>query len=82
MVTCGGCHRTYPYDAVYGGRYDMPEVELNCPNCSIQLRGPKGDLLGKPCPSCNRTLPYGSKKTVWIVLVVIVASILLIVLSR
>ncbi len=58
MVTCGGCNRTYSYSDVYGGSYDLPEVELNCPHCSTHLRGPKDDLLGKPCPACNRTLPY------------------------
>lgn len=58
MVTCGGCNRTYSHSDVYGGRYDMPEVELHCPSCSTHLRGPKDDLLGKPCPACNRTLPF------------------------
>ena len=57
MVTCGGCNRTYSHSAVYGGDYDMPEVELNCPHCSTHLRGPKDDLLGGPCPACNRPLP-------------------------
>jgi hypothetical protein len=57
MVTCGGCQRTYSYEAVYAGRYDMPEVELNCPSCATHLRGPKEELLGYPCPACNRMLP-------------------------
>jgi serine/threonine protein kinase len=56
-VTCGGCRRSYGADDVYGGRYDLPEVELRCPTCSIQLRGPEVELLGEPCPSCNRPLP-------------------------
>lgn len=57
MVTCGGCQRSFSHLDVYGGKYDLPEVELNCPHCSTQLRGPEADLLGKPCPACNRSLP-------------------------
>lgn len=56
LVTCGGCNRTYPYDAVYGGDYDLPEVELNCPHCAVHLRGPAQELLGGPCPACGQQL--------------------------
>lgn len=56
-VTCGNCGRSYGRDDIYGGKYDMPEVDLHCPNCGTHLRGPKDDLLGQGCPSCNSKLP-------------------------
>ena len=63
VVTCGGCQRTYSYKDVYGGRFDLPEVELLCPHCSTHLRGPRDDLLGKPCPSCKKPLPLSDSSS-------------------
>jgi rubrerythrin len=56
-VTCGACGHSVPRDRVYGGVYDVAEVQLTCPYCSTVLRGPAEMLLGKACPSCTRNLP-------------------------
>ncbi len=56
-VSCGSCSRSHAASAVYGGQYDLPEVDLHCPHCSTHIRGPEIELLGQPCPACNRTLP-------------------------
>lgn len=64
VVTCGNCGRHHSSADVYDGKYDLPEVELNCPHCHVLLRGPQDDLLGYPCPACNRPLPEGNGVTI------------------
>jgi hypothetical protein len=56
-VSCGNCGHVHPHSDIYGGKYDLPEVELNCPRCQTHLRGPKDELLGSPCPACDSPLP-------------------------
>ena len=56
-VTCGSCGASLPRGDIYGGKYDLPEVRLNCPHCGVLLQGPGEDLLGKPCPGCSQILP-------------------------
>ena len=58
-VTCGGCGHLFPREAIYGGKYDLPEVKLSCPHCRTQLKGPKDLLLGNACPACTKPLPAG-----------------------
>lgn len=57
FVSCGRCGASFSYAAVYGGQYDLDEVEGPCPSCGRLLRGPAKELLGKPCPACGKALP-------------------------
>ena len=57
MVRCETCGDAVPYIDVHAGKYDAPEITLNCPHCQMQFSGPAADLLGQPCPGCNHLLP-------------------------
>jgi len=59
-VTCGGCRESFDYLDVYTGKYDLPEIRFACPHCSKTLRGPADELLGKPCPACDKPIPKTS----------------------
>ncbi|MBN2497639.1 MAG: AgmX/PglI C-terminal domain-containing protein [Deltaproteobacteria bacterium] len=54
MVTCAECGHSYSAPDVYGGRFDVSEVDRRCLLCGAQLRGPAEALDGRPCPACNR----------------------------
>jgi ATP-dependent Clp protease ATP-binding subunit ClpA len=56
-ATCGGCQATFEQRDVYGGRYDLSEIQFECPHCSTTLRGPRESLLGHTCPGCGKRLP-------------------------
>lgn len=58
FTSCSECGSSFPYgDVYYKGLYDIDEVEGRCPHCDAHLRGPTNDLLGKPCPACDKPLP-------------------------
>jgi len=56
-VSCGGCGKSFSGNDVYGGKYDLPEVEVACPKCKSEFKGPAEELLGKPCMDCGTILP-------------------------
>ncbi len=53
-VQCAGCGHSHNASDVYGGTYDLPEVDRSCSLCGAQLRGPSKGLDGKPCPACSQ----------------------------
>lgn len=56
FVTCGGCQSQYAFADIYGGRYDLLTINLVCRACKTQLRGPREELVGNPCPACGERL--------------------------
>lgn len=57
LVTCQGCKGSVARSLVYGGAFDVPEIEAICQSCHASLRGPADRLSGKPCPQCQAILP-------------------------
>ena len=53
-VRCAGCGHPHPAGQVYGGAYDLAEVDRSCSLCGATLRGPAKGLDGKPCPACRQ----------------------------